>query len=69
MTCGLQRLAKIRKKIITAQPTIFIKGNVIIVSHRANTIKRDATPEEIQNLARGVMRALEDQFVDYGAYI
>ena len=35
----------------------YIRGNVVVVSNRANTLKRDATPEE--------MRMLADFYGDY----
>jgi len=35
----------------------YVKGNVIIVSHRANSIKRDADEQELYKLARNVCQA------------
>jgi hypothetical protein len=35
----------------------YVKGNVEIISRRANTIKNDATPEELVRIARWVSRA------------
>lgn len=32
----------------------YVKGNVIIVSHRANSIKRDADEQELYKLARNI---------------
>ncbi len=37
----------------------YVKGNVWVVSHRANTIKSDATPEELRKVAEAVERRLK----------
>jgi hypothetical protein len=47
----------------------YVKGNIIVVSYRANALKSDAGLEELQNLTFGVRKAMGDQFVEYGAYI
>jgi len=36
----------------------YVKGNVWVISHRANTIKQDATVEELSLLARNLRNAL-----------
>jgi hypothetical protein len=35
----------------------YVKGNVHLISHRANRMKSDATPEEIMNLANWLNQA------------
>lgn len=47
----------------------YVKGNVIVISYKANMLKSNATLEELEQLTYGVRCAMEDQFVDYGAYI
>lgn len=36
----------------------YVKGNVIVISHRANSLKRDATIDELQSLAAFYSRYL-----------
>ena len=33
----------------------YVKGNVWVVSYRANAIKRDATPEELRRIADAIV--------------
>lgn len=37
----------------------YVKGNVLVVSHRANTIKNNATPDELLLLTDNLMKILE----------
>ncbi len=39
----------------------YIKGNVWVISYRANTIKNDATPEELERIARGVRKEIKSR--------
>ena len=39
----------------------YVKGNIIIVSTKANTIKNNATPEEIKKVADFYLRFASDQ--------
>lgn len=39
----------------------YVKGNVVIVSNRANTIKRDATPEELMKIAKFYAKVFKEQ--------
>lgn len=34
----------------------YVRGNVLVISHRANTIKSDATPEELRLVAQFLER-------------
>lgn len=34
----------------------YVKGNVWVISNRANTIKNDATPEELRQMAEGIQK-------------
>jgi len=36
----------------------YVRGNVIVVSFRANQIKSDASPDELERIARAVRRTL-----------
>ena len=38
----------------------YVKGNVAVISHRANAIKNNATSEELQTVARWVAKATEE---------
>jgi hypothetical protein len=38
----------------------YVRGNVVVVSYRANAIKHDATPDELEMIARN-LRALLDE--------
>jgi len=40
----------------------YVKGNVIIVSNRANTLKRDATPEELMKIAKFYEKVFRDRY-------
>jgi hypothetical protein len=39
----------------------YVRGNIIVISHRANTLKSDATPTELRAVAKWaeLMEALE----------
>ena len=39
----------------------YVKGNIVIVSNRANTIKRDATPEELMKIAKFYAKVFKEQ--------
>lgn len=39
----------------------YIKGNVWIISRRANTIKSDATPRELRRIAIGVEKKMKEK--------
>lgn len=39
----------------------YIKGNVWIISRRANIIKNDATPKELRRIAAGVERKMKEK--------
>ena len=39
----------------------YVKGNIIIVSNRANTLKRDATPEELMKVAKFYAKVFKEQ--------
>ena len=39
----------------------YVKGNIIVVSNRANTLKRDATPEELMKVARFYEKIFKEQ--------
>ena len=39
----------------------YVKGNVVVVSNRANTIKRDATPEELMKIAKFYEKVFKEQ--------
>jgi hypothetical protein len=38
----------------------YVKGNVAVISHRANAIKNNATAEELQMVARWVSKVTEE---------
>jgi len=38
----------------------YVRGNVVVLSHRANTIKNDATPEELRRVADFVENHLKN---------
>lgn len=40
----------------------YVKGNVIVISNKANRIKSNATPEEIRRVADFFKHLLEEQF-------
>jgi hypothetical protein len=40
----------------------YIKGNVITVSHKANSMKRDATPQEIISLGRNLKKLMDKYY-------
>jgi hypothetical protein len=39
----------------------YVKGNIAVVSTRANTLKRDATPEELMKVARFYEKIFKEQ--------
>ena len=43
----------------------YVQGNVVIVSMRANSIKRDATPEEIRKVADFYEKVFEQLDLDF----
>jgi hypothetical protein len=67
VTCPLLEIPLVRgtKKVHPGSPTLdrkvpslgYVKGNVWVISHRANAVKNDATLEEIELLARNLRRA------------
>jgi hypothetical protein len=40
----------------------YVKGNIIVISHKANMIKSNATPEEIIQVGNFFKRLYEEQF-------
>jgi len=53
-------------KVLPGSPTLdrlvpelgYIKGNILVISFRANTIKQNATPEELYRLAKNLTRIM-----------
>ena len=43
-----------------------IKGNVIMVSHMANSIKNQATPDQIQKVATFYEKLYKEKGINYG---
>ena len=44
----------------------YIKGNVIMVSHMANSIKNQATPDQIQKVATFYKKLYKEKGINYG---
>ena len=45
----------------------YMKGNIWVISYRANRIKNDATVEELELLAKGMRKVYEESGFDCGA--
>jgi hypothetical protein len=43
----------------------YIKGNIMIISHKANTMKHDASPEELLRFARWIINTYEETYEEH----
>ncbi len=59
---GVKQYSPVSPSVDCIRPELgYTKGNVAVISHRANTIKQNATPEELRQVAAWLEGALRSE--------
>lgn len=59
---GIKQFSAVSPSVDAVRPELgYIPGNVRVISHRANTIKQDATPTELRKVADWLEGVLKEQ--------